>query len=72
MNDQKFFLETERLYLNVPKITNLDNWYNIQCNNEVVKYIRNGKPLDKSQVKKSLYKIIEHYKEYKYSFFNKD
>ena len=55
MNHQKFFLETERLYINVPEIINLDNWYNLQCDNEVVKHIRNGKSLDKLQVKKNLY-----------------
>ncbi len=63
-------LETDRLYIKIPKITSLDNWYNLQCDHQVIKYIGNSKSLSKLQIKKNLYKNIEYFKKYNYSFFD--
>ena len=48
---QSYLLETDRLYIKVPTITSLDNWYNLQCDHQVIKYIGNGKPLNSLSAK---------------------
>lgn len=65
-----FLLETERLYINPPTTISLDNWYNLQCDHQVIQYIGNARPLSKLQLKKNLYKSIEHFKKHNYSFFD--
>ena len=54
------FLETKRLMIKIPDLSDFDDLYLLQCNPDVMKYIGEG-VRTKQEVELSLQKAIAHY-----------
>ena len=67
---QDYFLKTDRLTMRIPTTYSLDNWYNLQLDAEVIKYLGDGNPRAKLEIEKNLCKTIKHYHQYNFSFFD--
>ena len=53
---QDYFLKTDRLTMRIPTTYSLDNWYNLQLDAEVIKYLGDGNPRAKLEIEKNLCK----------------
>ena len=53
-------LQTKRLNISTPTMGSLDNWYKLQSDKDVMKYIADGSPRDKDGAEASLQKSIKH------------
>ena len=67
---QGYFLKTDRLTMRIPTTQSLDNWYNLQSDPEVIKYLGDGRTRSKLEIEKNLSKTIKHYHQYNFSFFD--
>ncbi|MFQ3307696.1 MAG: RimJ/RimL family protein N-acetyltransferase [Candidatus Midichloriaceae bacterium] len=68
LNDVIF--QTDRLKIIAPTMKSLDNWYKLQSDADVMRYIGDGKPRDEDGAKASLQKSINHYEKYGFSLFD--
>lgn len=67
---QDYFLKTDRLTMRIPTTYSIDDWYNLQSDPVVIKYLGDGKPRTKLEIEKNLCKTIKHYHQYNFSFFD--
>ncbi len=67
---QDFFLKTDRLTMRICTAHSLSNWYSLQSDPDVIKYLGDGKPRDKQEIEKNLHKAINHFNQYNFSFFD--
>jgi len=56
--------------MRIPTTQSLDNWYNLQSDPEVIKYLGDGRTRSKLEIEKNLSKTIKHYHQYNFSFFD--
>jgi RimJ/RimL family protein N-acetyltransferase len=67
---QDFFLKTDRLTMRIPTTHSLSNWYALQSDLDVIKYLGDVKPRDKLEIEKNLRETILHFNKYNFSFFD--
>ena len=65
---QDFFLKTDRLTMRICTAHSLSNWYSLQSDPDVIKYLGDGKPRDKQEIEKNLHKAINHFNQYNFSY----
>ena len=63
-------LQTKRLNVSIPTINSLDNWYKLQSDKDVMRYVGDGKPRTLNGAKESLQRFIKHYQTYGFCFFD--
>jgi len=56
--------------MRIPTTQSLDDWYNLQSDPEVIKYLGDGRTRSKLEIEKNLSKTIKHYHQYNFSFFD--
>jgi [ribosomal protein S5]-alanine N-acetyltransferase len=64
------FLETKRLVLKVPKLSDLENLVALRTDPDVMKYIGTGALQTREQVKEFLDKVYPYLKEYGFAFYS--
>lgn len=62
-------IETERLYLRLFKPDDLEAFSLIRSDPDVMRYMRDGKPLSREQVSENLTGIIQHYREHSFGLW---
>ena len=67
---QDFFLKTDELTMRTTTAHSLNNWYALQSDPDVIKYLGDGKSRDKQVIEKNLHKAINHFNQYNFSFFD--
>jgi hypothetical protein len=53
-NEKNIILQTKRLSVSISTINSLDNWYKLQSDKNVMKYIGDGKARNKEEIRKKL------------------
>ena len=66
----KIILQTKRLYAAVPSMESLENRAKLLCNREVSRFLGNGMPKSRGEVKEFLQKNIDHYDEHGFCLFD--
>ena len=67
---KNIILETKRLKVSIPTTNSFNNRYKLLSDAEISKFLGNGKPKTKSEVKELMQKNIEHYQKYGFCLFD--
>jgi len=60
MNETTLFCETDKLYIRIPRQTDVNYYYQLLSNADVMRYI-DGVPRTKTIVQRDLTAFIQHY-----------